>query len=130
MASRYYAGLGRRKTSVARVRIYPGEEGFVINGMSADEYFSRDWDVVWATKPLRVTNTEGDFRITVQAKGGGMTGQSGAIRLGLARALVEWNEEFHSSLRDAGLLTRDPRMKERKKPGLKRARKAPQYTKR
>lgn len=130
MASRYYAGLGRRKTSVARVRIYPGEEGFVINGMPAGEYFSRDWDVVWATKPLRVTNTEGDFRITVQAKGGGMTGQSGAIRLGLARALVEWNEEFHSSLRDAGLLTRDPRMKERKKPGLKRARKAPQYTKR
>ncbi|MFO7917426.1 MAG: 30S ribosomal protein S9 [Anaerolineae bacterium] len=130
MASRYYAGLGRRKTSVARVRIHPGEEGFVVNGMPADEYFSRDWDVVWATKPLRVTNTEGDFRITVQAKGGGMTGQSGAIRLGLARALVEWNEEFHGRLRDAGLLTRDSRMKERKKPGLKGARKAPQYTKR
>ncbi|MEA3407031.1 MAG: 30S ribosomal protein S9 [Chloroflexota bacterium] len=130
MASRYYAGLGRRKTSVARVRIYPGEEGFVINGVSADEYFSRDWDVAWATKPLRVTKTEGDIRITVQAKGGGMTGQSGAIRLGLARALVAWNEEFHGPLRGAGLLTRDPRMKERKKPGLKGARKAPQYTKR
>lgn len=130
MASRYYAGLGRRKTSVARVRIHPGEEGFVINGMAAGDYFCRDWDVVWATKPLRVTNTEGDFRITVQAKGGGMTGQAGAIRLGLARALVEWNEEFHGPLRDAGLLTRDARMKERKKPGLKKARKAPQYTKR
>lgn len=130
MASRYYAGLGRRKTSVARVRIHPGEEGFVINGMPADEYFSRDWDVEWAIKPLRVTSTEGDFRITVQAKGGGMTGQSGAICLGLARALVEWNEEFHGPLRNAGLLTRDARMKERKKPGLKGARKAPQYTKR
>jgi small subunit ribosomal protein S9 len=112
------------------VRIHPGEEGFVINGISAEDYFSRDWDIVRATKALRVTDTEGDFRITVQAKGGGMTGQSGAIRLGLARALLELDEGFRGTLRDAGLLTRDARMKERKKPGLKGARKAPQYTKR
>ena len=130
MASRYYAGLGRRKSAVARVRIYPGEEGFVVNGKPAEQYFSRQGDMAVIEQALVATGTEGAFRISVQVKGGGVSGQTGAVRHGLARALLVSDPDFRPALRGAGLLTRDPRAKERKKPGLKRARKAPQYTKR
>ena len=126
----YYYGTGRRKTSTARVRLYPGEGAIVINGKPAAEYFSRDVDMVRALEPLRVTGTESQYMISVMVAGGGITGQSGAIRHGIARALLAANPEFRPPLKNAGLLTRDPRAKERKKPGLKRARKAPQYTKR
>jgi small subunit ribosomal protein S9 len=126
----YYYGTGRRKTSTARVRLYPGEGAIVINGKPAAEYFNREIDMVRALEPLRVTGTESQFMISVMVSGGGITGQSGAIRHGIARALTAANPEFRPALKGAGLLTRDPRAKERKKPGLKRARKAPQYTKR
>ncbi len=126
----YYYGTGRRKTSTARVRLYPGEGAMVINGKPAAEYFSRDVDMVQALEPLRVTGTENQYMISVKVVGGGLTGQAGAIRHGIARALLAANPEFRPALKGAGLLTRDARAKERKKPGLKRARKAPQYTKR
>jgi small subunit ribosomal protein S9 len=126
----YYYGTGRRKTSTARVRLYPGEGAIVINGKPAAEYFSRDVDMMRALEPLRVTGTESQYMISVMVSGGGITGQSGAIRHGIARALLAVNPEFRPPLKNAGLLTRDPRAKERKKAGLKRARKAPQYTKR
>ncbi len=126
----YYYGTGRRKTSTARVRLYPGEGAMVINGKPAAEYFSRDVDMIRALEPLRVTGTEQQFMISVMVEGGGITGQAGAIRHGIARALLAANPEYRPPLKSAGLLTRDPRAKERKKPGLKRARKAPQYTKR
>jgi len=102
----------------------------VINGRPAAEYFHRESDMVRALEPLRVTGTESQFLISVMVSGGGITGQSGAIRHGIARALTAANAEFRPALKRAGLLTRDPRAKERKKAGLKRARKAPQYTKR
>ena len=130
VASQYYYGLGRRKTSVARVRLYPGEGAFVVNGKPANEFFSRDIDLAQATDPLRTTGNENSFAITVVVVGGGVTGQAQAVRHAMARALVVANPENKSKLRAAGFLTRDPRAKERKKPGLKRARKAPQYTKR
>ncbi len=126
----YYYGTGRRKTSTARVRLYPGEGAMVINGKPAAEYFSRDVDMIRALEPLRVTGTEQQFMISVMVEGGGISGQAGAIRHGIARALLAANPEFRPPLKSAGLLTRDARAKERKKPGLKRARKAPQYTKR
>ncbi len=126
----YYYGTGRRKTSTARVRLYPGEGSMVINGKPATEYFTRDVDMTRALEPLRVTGTEQQFMISVMVEGGGITGQAGAIRHGIARALLAANPEYRPPLKSAGLLTRDPRAKERKKPGLKRARKAPQYTKR
>ena len=131
MASQYYYGTGRRKTSTARVRIYPGGTGsFVVNGKPADEYFSRVADVIRALEPLRVTGAEERYDVSVVVSGGGITGQSGAIRHGIARALLEADPDHRATLKSEGLLTRDPRVKERKKPGLKRARKAPQYTKR
>ena len=130
MASQYYEGVGRRKTASARVRIISGEEGFVVNGKPAEVFFSRREDFITAVEPLEATGTEGTLRITVKVKGGGITGQAGAIRHGLARALLAMNPEWRASLRSTDLLTRDSRIKERKKPGLKRARKAPQYTKR
>jgi small subunit ribosomal protein S9 len=127
----YYYGTGRRKTATAQVRLYPSKEpAIVVNDKSADEYFSRTTDVLHAKKPLQVTATEDTFRITVKVQGGGLSGQAGAIRHGIARALTKANPELRRTLRREGSLTRDPRMKERKKPGLKRARKAPQYTKR
>src|ERR1700736_2868289 len=115
----YYYGMGRRKTAVARVRLYPNGDGSItVNGKSAQAYFgTRD-------TPMATMNG------TVRVLGGGTTGQAGAIRHGVARALLRVNPEWRLALRKAGYLTRDPRMKERKKPGLKRARKAPQYTKR
>lgn len=130
MGSQYYYGTGRRKTSVARVRLYAGDGAFVVNGKPAAEYFGRSGDIVLALQPMKLTGNEGKFMVSVVVSGGGNSGQAGAIRHGIARALVAANPELRSALRNAGLLTRDARAKERKKPGLKRARKAPQYTKR
>ena len=128
----YYEGVGRRKNATARVRLYTGENlgQFVINGRPAEEYFTRigDWDII--REPLQIAGLEGNFFVSVLVKGGGVTGQAGAVRHGLARALVKSDPELRSAMRKGGFLTRDPRVKERKKPGLKRARKAPQYTKR
>jgi small subunit ribosomal protein S9 len=127
----YYYGTGRRKTSSAQVRLYPSKEAaIIVNDKPAEEYFSRSEDIKFLRRPLRATATEDAFRITVKVRGGGITGQASAIRHGIARALTKANPEFRRTLRREGSLTRDPRMKERKKPGLKRARKAPQYTKR
>jgi small subunit ribosomal protein S9 len=127
----YYYGTGRRKTASAQVRLYPSKEpSITVNDLRADEYFSREADVVVLKTPLRVTATEDTFRISVKVRGGGVSGQAGAVRHGIARALTKANPELRRTLRREGSLTRDPRKKERKKPGLKRARKAPQYTKR
>ncbi|MDD3824872.1 MAG: 30S ribosomal protein S9 [Anaerolineae bacterium] len=127
---RYYEGVGRRKRAVARVRLYPGQGEIVVNGKSAEEYFGRMQDQTAVVAPLKVTSNEGRFNLSVIVRGGGITGQAEAIRHGLARALLLYDPQAKAPLRDAGFLTRDPREKERKKPGLKRARKAPQYTKR
>jgi small subunit ribosomal protein S9 len=127
----YYEGLGRRKTATARVRLYPGGNGTItVNDKAADQYFGREWDIKQLSEPLVVTNNLAHFNVSVHVKGGGITGQAGAIRMGVARALVKFDPESLTTMRKFGLLTRDPRAKERKKPGLKRARKAPQYTKR
>jgi small subunit ribosomal protein S9 len=129
--NRYFYGTGRRKTAVARVRLYPGAGEITINGKSAAEYFGgRDLYQLILRQPLQLTNTVSRFNVMVRVVGGGQTGQAGAIRHGIARALTRADEELRPSLKRAGLLTRDARMKERKKVGLKRARKAPQYTKR
>ena len=126
----YFYGTGRRKTAVARVRLVPGDGILVINGRSPSEYFGRrDLETV-VTQPLRVTDNLGRFVASIKVEGGGVSGQAGAICHGIARALVVADEELRPVLKKAGLLTRDPREKERKKYGLKRARKAPQYTKR
>ncbi len=127
----YYEGVGRRKTATARVRLYVGGDGaIVVNGKPASEYFGRDWDINRLSEPLTVAESMGRFNVSVKVQGGGITGQAGAIRLGVARALLKLDPELRPALRKQGMLTRDPRAKERKKPGLKRARKAPQYTKR
>ncbi len=128
----YYYGMGRRKTAVARVRLFPNGDGSVIvNGKTSRVYFGqREALTATAVAPLRLLEIAEQYNMTVRVVGGGTSGQAGAIRHGLARALVRLNPEFKLALRKAGYLTRDPRMKERKKPGLKRARKAPQYTKR
>lgn len=127
---RYYEAVGRRKRAVARVRLYPGEGEIVINGKPLEEYFGRpqDWRDVMA--PFVLTESQSRFNLSVLVKGGGITGQAHAIRHGISRALLRVDPESRAALRRAGFLTRDPREKERKKPGLKRARKAPQYTKR
>ncbi len=131
MTGEYYEGLGRRKEATARVRLYVGGEGnLVVNDKPVNEYFPRLGDVEALTEPLRVTGTEGRFDISVKVKGGGITGQRDAVKLGIARALLKVDPELRPVLRKGGFLTRDDRVKERKKPGLKRARKAPQYTKR
>ena len=131
MAERYYEGVGRRKTSTARARIYPGGSGEItVNDKSVAAYFTREGDLRAVTMPLQVTNTEKSLNVTVKVLGGGTTGQTGAVRQAIARALLKMDENWRSGLRVAGLLTRDAREKERKKPGLKRARKAPTYTKR
>ncbi len=126
----YIHGTGRRKTSVAQVRLAPGEGTILVNGTPYDQVFPRVDHRQAIMKPFVVAGVVGQFNATVKVEGGGITGQAGAISHGIARALVETNETFKSALRQGGLLTRDPREKERKKPGLKRARKAPQYTKR
>jgi small subunit ribosomal protein S9 len=124
-------GTGRRKTAVARVRLLPGEGEIVVNGRTLNEHFGNAFNEPDLRMPFRVTGTEGRYNAMVKVEGGGVTGQAGAIRHGIARALLQLDPDAHRlPLRQAGLLTRDPRMKERKKYGLKRARKAPQYTKR
>ena len=131
MASQYYEGIGRRKESSARVRIFPGGTGrLTINDRDGQEYLSREGDFEIVMQPLTVIGQERSYDISVHVNGGGVTGQRDAIRLGLARALIELDPDIKPQLRDAELLTRDARVKERKKPGLKRARKAPTYTKR
>ena len=130
MSAKHYYGTGRRKTAIARVRLYPGTGSIVINDKPVDEYFSRESDRIQVRKPLSATNTSDQFNIMVKVSGGGITGQATAVCHGIARALLIANPESHDPLRSKGLLSRDPREKERKKPGLKRARKAPQYTKR
>jgi len=130
MAERYYYGTGRRKSATAQVRLYPEGNDIVVNEKPAEEYFSRQIDLLRVKEPLVVTGMEGKFRVTVRVNGGGVSGQAGAVRHGIARALLEADPELRPTLRKGGFLTRDPRVKERKKPGLKRARKAPQYTKR
>lgn len=126
----YYEGIGRRKEASARVRLFSGEGAFIVNDKPVDEYFCRDIDIHTMLTPLRVSDLEGQFDISVKVNGGGITGQAEAVKLGVARAIVLSDPELRKVLRQHGLLTRDARVKERKKPGLKRARKAPQYTKR
>jgi small subunit ribosomal protein S9 len=126
----FNSGTGRRKTAVARVRLMPGDGEMVINGRSFVEHFGAAIDEAEVRMPFRVTNTDGRFNAMIKVEGGGVNGQAGAVRQGIARALLEIDEGHRVVLRQAGYLTRDPRMKERKKFGLKRARKAPQYTKR
>ena len=127
----YYYGTGRRKTAVARVRLYPNGDGrMTINGRDAAQYFGREVLFAAAKSPLRMLELASRFNVSAKVVGGGVSGQAGAVRHGLARALVRADETFRPALRRGGFLTRDPRMKERKKYGLKRARKAPQYTKR
>ena len=126
----YFYGTGRRKSSVARVRVYAGTGKITINGRDIDDYFGLDTLKLIVRQPLVLTATEGQFDIVCTVSGGGVTGQAGAIRHGLSRALLQFNEELRPMLKKAGFLTRDPRMKERKKYGLKGARRAPQFSKR
>lgn len=131
MSTYYYEGIGRRKESTARVRVMNGSGAFIVNDKPIEEYFTRLGDLeaiqaVWGA----IDQDNLLFNVTVKVKGGGVSGQTGAVQLGLARALIKLNPDSISLLRKGGFLTRDPRVKERKKPGLKRARKAPTYTKR
>lgn len=129
MSNQYY-GTGRRKTSVARVRLLPGQGTFTINGKDIEEYFGYETLKEAAKSPLKLTEKEGQFDVIVNVKGGGFTGQAGAIRHGVSRALLEFDEELKPVLKRAGFLTRDSRKKERKKPGFKKARKSSQFSKR
>lgn len=126
----YFYGTGRRKTAVARVRLYQGDGAMIVNGRDAAQYFGQARLLSEAKAPLRLLEQLSRFDVHVKVAGGGVSGQAGAVRHGVARALLRANEESRPTLRKAGFLTRDPRVKERKKYGLKRARKAPQYTKR
>lgn len=130
MASVNYYGTGRRKTAVARVRLVPGSGRFVVNGRPAEEYFPLRSLQTIIEQPLRVTDNLGKFDVVAKVEGGGINGQAGAVRHGLSRALLKVDQMFRPSLKKEGLLTRDPRMKERKKYGLKGARRAPQFSKR
>ena len=125
-----YYGTGRRKSSVARVYLSAGKGEITINGRSIDDYFGTDILKTIVRQPLAVTDTEGKFDINVTVKGGGTTGQAGAVRHGISRALLQADAEYRPALKKEGFLTRDPRMKERKKYGLKKARRAPQFSKR
>jgi len=127
----FYYGVGRRKTSVARVRLYPGSGNVTINGKPAPQYFGgRLIHQQALLEPMRITGTTERFDVVATVIGGGVSGQAGAVRHGISRALLRFDDEMRPALKGAKLLTRDPRVKERKKVGLKRARKAPQYTKR
>lgn len=126
----YYSGTGRRKTAVAQVKLTPGSGTILVNGVPFEERFVRPEHRERIRQPLLVTETWGKYNVVARVDGGGITGQSGAICHGIARALATEDERRKTALRQFGLLTRDARVKERKKPGLKRARKAPQYTKR
>lgn len=131
MSAQYYEGIGRRKAASARVRLYPGGTGnVVINDKDGSDYLPRQGDVEILLEPLRAVGQDGSYDITVVVKGGGVSGQRDAIRLGVARALLKIDPDLRPQLKGEKLLTRDSRVKERKKPGLKRARKAPTYTKR
>jgi len=130
LASDKFYGTGRRKKSVARVYLVPGTGNITINKRSVDEYFGLETLKVIIRQPLVATETDGKFDVIVTVKGGGFTGQAGAVRHGIARALLEADPEYRPILKKAGYLTRDPRMKERKKYGLKAARRAPQFSKR
>ena len=129
-AKPYFYGTGRRKKSVARVRLYPGTGAITINGRDIDNYFGLETLKLIVNQPFGVTGTEGKFDIICTVKGGGLSGQAGAVRHGAARALLQADDAFRPLLKKAGLLTRDPRMKERKKYGLKAARRASQFSKR
>lgn len=129
--AQYFEGVGRRKEATARVRVANGSGKFLVNEKEVNQYFTRLGDLNEILLPLTATGQERTgYDITVKVNGGGVTGQTDAVKLGLTRALVKMNGEWNSTMRKAGLLTRDSRIKERKKPGLKRARKAPTYTKR
>jgi small subunit ribosomal protein S9 len=130
VSTTYVYGTGRRKEAVARVRLLPGDGSIVVNGKDAADYFGGTPGLATLRLPFRVTETEGRYSASVLVAGGGFSGQAGAIRHGIARALLSAHPDARGALRAAGLLTRDPRATERKKYGLKRARKAPQYTKR
>jgi len=130
MAGQYYEGIGRRKASTARVRISSGSGEFVVNEKSLEEYFPRMGDSELILGPLETAGQRNSLDVSVLVSGGGVTGQTGAVTLGVARALLKLNPDLRAALRKEGFLTRDSREKERKKPGLKRARKAPTYTKR
>ena len=130
MAKVQYFGTGRRKKSVARVQLVPGTGKITINKKDVEEYIPRADLIKVINQPFAATETEGSYDVIVNVFGGGFTGQSGAIRLGIARALLNVDPDFRAPLKRAGLLTRDPRMVERKKPGLKKARKASQFSKR
>ena len=129
MADIQYYGTGRRKSSVARVRLVPGNGNVIINGKDMAEYFGKKTLEMIVMQPLELTETVGRFDVKVNATGGGTSGQAGAIRHGIARALLQADPEYRPALKRAGYLTRDPRMKERKKYGLKAARRAPQFSK-
>lgn len=131
MSAQYYEGIGRRKAASARVRLFPGGTGkMLINDKDAQEYLPREGDVEQMLEPLITVGQRQSYDISVHVNGGGVSGQRDAIKLGIARALLKIDPDMRSSLKSRGLLTRDARVKERKKPGLKRARKAPTYTKR
>lgn len=130
MEEHYFHGTGRRKTAVAQVKLFSGKGAIVVNGTPYEERFVRTEYRQMITKPLVVTDSQGRYNVVVKVLGGGITGQAAAISHGIARALLQASEENKLKLRQNGLLTRDPRAKERKKAGLRRARKAPQYTKR
>ena len=126
----YFYGTGRRKHSVARVRVYEGTGNITINGRTIDDYFGLETLKLIVRQPLALTDNVEKFDLVCTVAGGGVTGQAGAIRHGLSRALLQFDENLRPELKKAGFLTRDPRMKERKKPGLKKARRAPQFSKR
>jgi small subunit ribosomal protein S9 len=130
LAQVQYYGTGRRKHSTARVRLVPGTGNVTINGRDAKDYFPYDTQLLILNQPLQATETQGTYDVLVTVQGGGFTGQAGAIRHGIARALLEADPGYRPALKSAGFLTRDPRMKERKKYGLKGARRAPQFSKR
>ena len=129
-AKPYFYGTGRRKKSVARVRLYAGTGNITVNGRDVDDYFGLETLKLIINQPFGVTSTEGKFDVVCTAKGGGISGQAGAIRHGIARALLQADETYRPMLKKEGLLNRDPRMKERKKYGLKAARRASQFSKR
>jgi len=129
LANKFY-GTGRRKSSIARVYLVPGNGKITINKKDMDQYFGLETLKIIVRQPLEATNTLDKYDVLVNVRGGGFTGQAGAIRHGIARALLNVDADFRPTLKKAGFLTRDPRMKERKKPGLKAARRAPQFSKR
>ena len=130
MAVVNYNATGRRKSSVARVRLVPGEGKITVNGRDLKDYFGLKTLELIINQPFEATETKGKYDVLVNVFGGGISGQAGAIRHGISRALLQVDGEFRSTLKKAGFLTRDPRMKERKKPGLRKARRAPQFSKR